>query len=197
MKQVRVNIGNKSYLCDYLETDSDKKIGLMNVEYLPPDRGALFVWDDEDTRQMWMKNTHIPLDMIAINAQNEVIMVYPAQPLNEELISFIGAKYILEVNQNSGIEVGDDFDIDESDDLNKYVMKILAPDGSTQFNLQGGERIFSRISTRQMVKWAKKAEAAKDDPKEFERLCKRLGKRCFRELYDQDHREPEYVSVPE
>jgi len=35
----------------------------------------------------------------------------------------------LEVNQNSGIVEGDDFDIEE--DMDKYVMKILAPDGST------------------------------------------------------------------
>nr|DAO49457.1 MAG TPA: hypothetical protein [Caudoviricetes sp.] len=34
----------------------------MNIDYLPPDRGALFVWDDEDTREMWMKDTKIPLD---------------------------------------------------------------------------------------------------------------------------------------
>lgn len=197
MEQKLILVGNKSYKCKIAKSEEDKRRGLMDIKYLPPDEGMLFEWNEEDTRQMWMKNTHIPLDMIAINKDNEVIMVYPAQPLNEELISFMGAKYILEVNQDSGIEVGDDFDIDESDDLNKYVMKILAPDGSTQFNLQGGERIFSRISTRQMIKWAKKAEAVKNDEKEFERICKRLGKRCFRELYDQDHRNPEYVSVPE
>ncbi|MDD7756415.1 MAG: hypothetical protein PUJ51_18165 [Clostridiales bacterium] len=51
--------------------------------------------------------------------------------MSEELIPFIGAKYILEVNQNSGVSVGDDFEIDEDDDLNKYVMKVIAPDGST------------------------------------------------------------------
>ena len=28
-------------------------------------------------------------------------------------------------------------------------------------------------------------------------MCKRLGKRVFRELYDQDHREPQYVETPD
>jgi hypothetical protein len=43
----------------------------------------------------------------------------------------VNTKYILEVNANSGIKEGDEFEIDDSDDLNKYTMKILAPDGTT------------------------------------------------------------------
>ena len=85
-----------------------------------------------------MKNTKIPLDQIAINDNDEVTTVYKAQPEDETLHPFPNVKYILEVNQNSGIEEGDDFEFDESDDPNKYVMKVLAPDGSTQMNLQGG-----------------------------------------------------------
>lgn len=197
MKQVRVNIGNKSYLCDYLETDSDKKVGLMNIENLPPDRGALFVWDEEDTRQMWMKNTLIPLDMIAINDDDEVIMVYPACPKDETLIPFMSTKYILEVNQNSGIKIGDDFEIDDSDDLDKYVMKVIGSDGGTQFLLQGGERIVSRKETRVLIRKAKKAESVKNDEAAFNRICKSLGKYMFKVLYGQDHRDAQYVQVPE
>lgn len=197
MKQVRVNIGNKSYLCDYLETDSDKKVGLMNVENLPPDRGALFVWDEEDTRQMWMKDTLVPLDMIAINDNDEVITVYPAQPKDETLIPFMSTKYILEVNQNSGIKIGDDFEIDDSDDLDKYVMKVIGSDGGTQFLLQGGERIVSRKETRVLIRKAKKAEAVKNDEAAFDKVCKSLGKYMFKVLYGQDHRDAQYVQVPE
>jgi hypothetical protein len=36
-------------------------------------------------------------------------------------------------------------------------MKVLAPDGSTQMKLQGGERIFSRKNTKILIKQAKKA----------------------------------------
>ena len=197
MDRVIVNIGNKTYNCQVAKTEEDRRKGLMGVENLPPDEGMLFMWDDEDTREMWMKDTKIPLDQIAINDDDEVTAVYKAQPEDETLHPFPNAKYILEVNQDSGIEEGDDFEFDESDDPNKYVMKVLAPDGSTQMNLQGGERIFSRISTRQMITWAKKAEANKDNKELFNKYCKRLGKRMFKELYAQDHREPEYVDAPE
>lgn len=195
MKQVKVDIGDKSYICDLLESEEDKRKGLMNIDYLPPDRGALFVWDDEDTREMWMKDTKIPLDQIAINDDDEVVLVYKAQPEDETLVPFMNAKYILEVNQDSGIVEGDDFEIDDSEDYDKYVMKVLAPDGTTQMYLQGGERIVSRKETRTLIKKAKKAYENKD--KDYDKYCKSLGKYIFKVLKGQNTRPPEYVEVPE
>lgn len=197
MEQKLINIGDKTYKCKIAKSVEDKRQGLMNVENLPPDQGMLFVWEDEDTRKMWMKNTLIPLDIIAINGDDEVTMVYPAQPKDESLIPFIGAKYILEVNQGSGIKPGDDFEIDDSDDLDKYVMKVIGSDGGTQFLLQGGERIVSRKETRVLIKKAKKAESVKNDEDSFDKACKSLGKYMFKVLYGQDHREAQYVQVPE
>ena len=195
MKQVKVDIGDKSYICDLLESEEDKRKGLMNIDYLPPDRGALFVWEDEDTREMWMKDTKIPLDQIAINDDDEVVLVYKAQPEDETLVPFMNAKYILEVNQDSGIVEGDDFEIDDSEDLDKYVMKVLAPDGSTQMYLQGGERIVSRKETKTLIRKAKRAYENRD--KDYEKHCKALGKYIFKVIKGQNTRPPEYVEVPE
>ena len=197
MEQKLVNIGNRTYKCKIAKSEEDKRQGLMNIENLPPDEGMLFVWDEEDTRQMWMKDTLVPLDMIAINDNDEVITVYPAQPKDETLIPFMSTKYILEVNQNSGIKIGDDFEIDDSDDLDKYVMKVIGSDGGTQFLLQGGERIVSRKETRVLIRKAKKAEAVKNDEAAFDKVCKSLGKYMFKVLYGQDHRDAQYVQVPE
>lgn len=197
MEQKFINIGDKTYKCKIAKSEEDKRQGLMYVENLPPDEGMLFVWDSEDTRQMWMKNTLIPLDIIAINDDDEVIMVYPARPKDETLIPFMSTKYILEVNQNSGIKIGDDFEIDDSDDLDKYVMKVIGSDGGTQFLLQGGERIVSRKETRVLIRKAKKAESVKNDEAAFNRICKSLGKYMFKVLYGQDHRDAQYVQVPE
>ena len=197
MEQKFINIGDKTYKCKIAKSEEDKRQGLMYVENLPPDEGMLFVWDNEDTRQMWMKNTLIPLDMIAINDDDEVIMVYPARPKDETLIPFMSTKYILEVNQNSGIKIGDDFEIDDSDDLDKYVMKVIGSDGGTQFLLQGGERIVSRKETRVLIRKAKKAESVKNDEATFNRICRSLGKYMFKVLYGQDHRDAQYVQVPE
>lgn len=192
MNKVIVNIGNKTYKCKIAKNEVDRRKGLSNIEHLPVDEGMLFVWDTEDVRQMWMKDTKVPLDQIAINDNDEVVMVYTAIPEDETLVSFPNAKYILEVNANSGIIEGDDFEIDDSDDLSKYVMKVLAPDGSTQMYLQGGERIVSRKETKTLIKKAKKAQDNK--AKDYDRYCKALGKYMFKVLKGQDTREPEYVT---
>lgn len=198
MEKKNIIIGDKEYTVEIAKSKEDKEKGLQDRDYLAPDEGMLFVYDEQQpVVEYWMKNTKIPLDQIAINEDNEVTTVYKAQPNSENLHPFANVKYLLEVNQDSGIIEGDDFEFDDSDDPNKYVMKVLAPDGSTQMNLQGGERIFSRISTKQMITWAKKAEANKDNKELFDKYCKRLGKRMFKELYAQDHRDPEYVEAPD
>lgn len=191
MEKIIVHIGNKTYNCKIAKTEKDRRIGLSNIEYLPIDEGMLFIWDSEDVHEMWMKDTKIALDQIAINDADEVVMVYTATPEDDSLIPFPNSKYILEVNANSGIVEGDDFEIDDSDDLNKYTMKVLAPDGSTQMYLQGGERIVSRKETRMLIKKAKKAYENKEG--DYNKYCKSLGKYIFKVLKGQDTREPEYV----
>jgi uncharacterized membrane protein (UPF0127 family) len=193
MEKVIVNIGSRTYNCKVAKTDEQHRKGLMEVEYLAPDEGMLFEFSEEGTHEFWMKNTSLELTQISINDDDEVEYVYQATPMDETLIPFRNCKYLLEVNRTTDIQKGDDFEIDDSDDLNKYVMKVLAPDGSTQMNLQGGERIFSRISTRKMIKQAKKANSVRDNEDLFEKACRKLGKICLKELYAQNHRDQEYV----
>ena len=197
MDKIIIHIGQKSYTCQVAKTDEQRKKGLMGVEYLAPDEGMLFEFEEEGTHEFWMKDTPLELTQISINDDDEVEYVYQAIPNDETLIPFKNCKYLLEVNRTTEIQKGDEFEIDDSDDLNKYVMKVLAPDGTTQMNLQGGERIFSRISTRKMIKQAKKANSVREDEILFERACRKLGKICLKELYAQNHRDQEYVKVPE
>ena len=197
MDKVLVHVGDKTYTCQLAKTEEQRRKGLMDIDYLAPDEGMLFEFEEERTQEFWMKNTPLELTQISINDDDEVEYVYQAIPNDETLVPFHNCKYLLEVNRTTEIQKGDEFEIDDSDDLNKYVMKVLAPDGSTQMNLQGGERIFSRISTKKMIKQAKKANSVRDDSDLFERACRKLGKICLKELYAQNHRDQEYVQVPE
>lgn len=194
MDKRNIIIGDKEYTVEIADTSEEQKKGLQNREYLPQDSGMLFVYGKpQDKVEFWMKDTTIALDQIGINEDGEVTKVYTAKPKDETLVPFEDVMFLLEVNANSGIEVGDQFDFDDNEDPNKYVMKVLAPDGTTQAKLEGGERIFSRISTKQFIQWAKKAEANKDNEELFTKYCKRLGKRMFREIKAQNTRKPEYV----
>lgn len=198
MKRTKIIIGDKEYNVEIADTQELKKKGLQDREFLAPDEGMLFTYDDEqDVIEMWMKDCSLELDIIGINEDEEVNTVIRGIPNDDTLLPFPNVKYILEINAGSGIVEGDEFEMDDSDDLNKYTMKILAPDGSTQMFLQGGERIFRRGFTKQIIKWSKRAELNKNNKDKYTKICKRIGKLMFKELHAQDNRPNEYVQVPE
>lgn len=185
-----VKIGNKEYKVREAKTEKEKIEGLQGVEKLPKDEGMLFYFNPDEQISMWMKDTKIPLDIIFINEEQEVTKVYHGKPNDETLVSSPETAYVLEVNQESGIKVGDELDID--DDNSIPVMKVLAPDGSTQMELWGGERIVSRRESKILIKKAKVAEAVKDTP-QFKNKCRSLGKYIFKVIKGQDTRPTEYV----
>jgi len=90
--------------------------GLMFRQNLDWNNGMLFVYESENRRSFWMKNTFIPLDMIFINNEFRIVdikentkpcleMPCPTYPSKEP------AKYVLEVNagfaQKNNIKIGD------------------------------------------------------------------------------------------
>ena len=142
-----------------------------------------------------MENTYIPLDLIFIDADKEVISVKQGEPESEDLISEKDVKYVLELNKDSGVEAGDILEIDGEDDfsedeieLEPNKMYIIGSDGTPQAELQGGERIFSRKSTRVILRKAKKAFETKADAD-----YRALGRYVFNELAAQSERKPQYV----
>ena len=190
MKVVNIEIGKQRYKVEVACTEEDRIKGLQGRESLDEDKGMLFVFDEPDTIDFWMKDTKIPLDIIFINEDMEVISVYHGEPENENIAEEDNVQFVLEVNQGSGIKEGDELDIEEDEELPK--MKVIAPDGSTQMELEGGERIFSRKNTRTLIRMAKRASKSKS-----EKDYKALGKRMFTYLKQQDEREPEYVEKKE
>lgn len=186
-----VRIGKKEYKVKEAKTEQERIRGLQGVDSLPKDEGMLFYFDPDDEISMWMKDTEIPLDIIFINEDEEVTKVYHGKPNDKTLVSSPKTAYVLEINPGSGVKVGDEVDIDDG---KEPVMKVLAPDGSVQMELWGGERIISRRETKILIKKAKLADAAKNTP-QFENKCKSLGRYIFKVIKGQDTRDPEYVSL--
>ena len=137
-----------------------------------------------------MKDTEIPLDIIFIDEDLEVLSIYKGQPNNQDIVEEDNVKYVLELNINSGVSVGDEVELEDEDDNEIGKMIVLASNGETQMELEGGERIFSRKNTRVLIKQAKKADVSKSDSD-----YKRLGKSMFKYLKIQDGNDPEYVEL--
>ena len=214
-----ITVANKNFKVLIAKTDFEKEQGLQYVEELDSNEGMLFDYSEENPTELsfWMKDTSIPLDIIFINNKGEVIQVSKGEPLSEEPLICSGEPIIavLEVNQNSGIKVGDktelldeeeaedslqidpenddDFDEAQFPELKPNTMYILGSDGTPQGELQGNERIFSRIHTRALIKKAKRAYASRRKKKEYEALCIALGKNMFKCLQIQSETPAEYV----
>ena len=188
---MKIEIGDKEYNVEVARTEEEKIKGLQEKESLGENEGMLFIYDEPQELAFWMKDTAIPLDIVFIDEDGEVISVQQGQPYDETLLEEDGVMYVLEVNQNSGIQPGDELDIEEDDDDKQPVMKVLAPDGSTQMELEGGERIFSRKNTKTLIKMAKRAYSS-----ELDKDYKALGKKVFKYLHIQDTNTPEYVDTP-
>lgn len=188
---MKIEIGDKEYNVEVARTEEEKIKGLQEKESLGENEGMLFIYDEPQELAFWMKDTAIPLDIVFIDEDGEVISVQQGQPYDGTLLEEDGVMYVLEVNQNSGIQPGDELDIEEDDDDKQPVMKVLAPDGSTQMELEGGERIFSRKNTKTLIKMAKRAYSS-----ELDKDYKALGKKVFKYLHIQDTNTPEYVDTP-
>ena len=205
---VDIDINGITYHLLHLVTEEQKERGLMDVEELDEHEGALFDYSDEPQAEIsfWMKDTTIPLLICFVNENGKVISTHQGTPMSEEPITesseFIA--YVIEVDVNENIHSGDqtplgmkeEIDEDEEDEngedehpelgINK--LYVYGSDGDVQAVLQGGERIFSRKSTKVIIRKAKKAYLSKDN-KDY----KSLGKYIFKEMDAQDNRDPEYV----
>jgi uncharacterized membrane protein (UPF0127 family) len=54
--------------------------GLMFRDSMPADHGMLFVFDSDAVRTFWMKNTHIPLDILYFDHNRKLVSVQRRVP---------------------------------------------------------------------------------------------------------------------
>ena len=82
------------------DNEATREMGLMYRQTMPADMGMLFIFDSDEMRSFWMKNTYIALDLIFIDSNDEIVTI---REHNEPLIEWsiqsdAPARYVLEVN---------------------------------------------------------------------------------------------------
>ena len=200
MKETIIKISDKIYLVQIAETEEERETGLSKTEKLDQDSGMLFVIPEGQSQVAFtMEDMSYDLDLIFINEDDEVYDVqYGKSGSKDPIISTSEdiVKYVLEVNPNSGIKVGDELeftdcpDCEEVEDVEVDKMYVIGPDGQPQMELVGGERIISRRETKELIRKAKQAKKSKS-----ELDYKKLGRYMFRILDGQNSRPEEYVNL--
>lgn len=195
-----ITIGDKKYQVCIADTEKERRIGLSKCTDLPKDEGMLFIFDKPVKEYFTMKETSIDLDIVFIDEEGIVISVESVKAHSEDpVVCEVPYQYVLEVNMDSGVQVGDeldqedlDFTDEEKEQVKKSKMLVLNSEGDVQMKLVGGERLCSMIFTRRLIKQALKAYKTENDID-----YRRVGRMIFKEFDAQDSRPSQYVEKPE
>lgn len=107
-----VSFGSHTVVLEVAETPDARMRGLMFRRFLEKDHGMLFVFEDEDMRSFWMKDTPLNLDIAFISRDRIIIDIQSMEALSERAIESNGsAQYVIEMNRGwfaeHGVTVGD------------------------------------------------------------------------------------------
>lgn len=199
METIKIKIEKKPYKVLAARTEEARAQGLQGVVEMDDDEGCIFFYDEPQHVDFWMVDCDIPLDIIFIGEDKEVISIKQGKPNDETYISEDNVKYVVELNKGSDVEPGDVLEVDGDDDYTEdnadfefepETMYVIGSDGKPQAQLEGGERIMSRVSTKVILRKAEKAFKSKSDVD-----YKALGRYVFKEINAQNHRKAEYVKA--
>jgi uncharacterized membrane protein (UPF0127 family) len=110
---------NVSIYAEIADNPVKRTMGLMNRSSLDDNAGMLFIFDNQETRSFWMKDTLIPLDILFIDSNYKIVDIQTMQPCTTitcpRYTSAAPAKYALEVNAGfaakNSVEIGDSIKI--------------------------------------------------------------------------------------
>ena len=102
-----------TFIVEIADTPRRREQGLMHRKSLPLNTGMVFVFDEQSMQHMWMKNTHVALDMLFANDDGKIVSIArKTKPMSLKVISSRApARYVLELRAGTvdrlNIIVGD------------------------------------------------------------------------------------------
>lgn len=118
----KLKIKNSDYQIEIASTPSQQSAGLSNRSKLCPNCGMIFPFSKPGVLPFWMKDTLIPLDMIWINSDSQIVDIQTASPQPNVNLTQLKiyqnqktAQYVLELNAGDSaklnLKVGDKIDL--------------------------------------------------------------------------------------
>ncbi|WPP52379.1 DUF192 domain-containing protein [Catalinimonas niigatensis] len=102
-----------SIAIEVADDNEQRSQGLMYRTSMPDSTGMLFIFERAQAQNFWMKNTKIPLDIMYVDTDSTIFMIYKSvMPYSEKSIPSVDdALYVVEVNggfsNRYNIEEGD------------------------------------------------------------------------------------------
>lgn len=111
---IQTSKGEQTYNIEIAITNEQLEVGLMFRESLPKNDGMLFIFNDEQKVNMWMKNTLISLDILFIDKAGKIVYIAEnAKPNSLDIINAGNAtvRAVLELGggtaKENNINIGD------------------------------------------------------------------------------------------
>jgi uncharacterized membrane protein (UPF0127 family) len=107
-----VQIDGVEFRVEVARSEEQKARGLMHRRSLGEHRGMIFVYEADEHLSFWMKNTTLPLDLVFLSRDGEILEVEQLKPLSlRPMTSARAARYALELPAGSlrrlGVAPGD------------------------------------------------------------------------------------------
>lgn len=107
LETAELEINGHRFTVEIAADDDSRARGLMFRDSLEPRHGMLFVFEDDQQRSFWMRDTSIPLSIAYIRRDGTITEIYDMQPYSLEPVDSVApVRYALEINQGEFRELG-------------------------------------------------------------------------------------------
>lgn len=114
---IDLEVGSVVFRTELARTETERSTGLMFRERIGEDEAMLFIFENENYRSFWMKNTKVYLSLAYIDATGTILEIHDLFPGDENPVpSANPARFALEVRQGAfgrrGVKIGDRINLD-------------------------------------------------------------------------------------
>lgn len=197
---MKLKIGKKQFDVHIAEDDAARAHGLKGIQKIPKGKGLVLKWDEPIDVSITMEGVNIPLGLVFASG-GKVQEVREARVGQPDIMIRKPSDMVFEGNTEElkDIRKGDEISLVGTKEEGGTIsfledvvpaegnLHILDDKGIVQGNLQGNERVFSRIHTKQLYKLADKVGSNPSNTS-----YRALGKAIVRMINKQDIQEPEY-----
>jgi uncharacterized membrane protein (UPF0127 family) len=111
-ERIDVVLGGETFRVEVARTGEQKREGLMLRKSIGPREGMIFVYDTDQHLAFWMKDTILPLTLVFLSKDGEILQVEDLKPFSlKTVISERAARYGLElaegILEELGVKIGD------------------------------------------------------------------------------------------